>query len=115
MELHFVEVKQINNGISYTDQTIKCSPFVDCPTTLNEFVENLAPFITDYQSIILQRSDLLRFVDELDIDDKFTAKLLFEKLRRRLRREFDVIRIRFNPRTLVLQDKSYIIHKLQFK
>ena len=111
MKLYFVTVIPKPKSVEYHDTTVKIDHFDNYEDNVNELIATLNEYILDNQSIILHRNDLLRFIDAISDNQDLSNKELFNKIRRRLRQEFDVCRIRFNPRTLALQDKSFIIHK----
>lgn len=114
MKLYFIEIKQITNGISYTDNTITIPHHNNIDENVLELIQQLSPFITDNTSILIHRKDFLRFIDSINEATNIPTKELFNKLRRKLRQEFDVNRIRFNPRTLATQEKIFILHKRSF-
>lgn len=116
MQLYFVKVKPSKKpkGMLYEDAVVDVEHFDDLNDNVQSLIKALHPFITESQSIILRREDVLRFVDSIVEHTELTAKELFEKIRRCLRREFDVCRIRFNPRTMARQEKVFIIHKRSF-
>lgn len=113
MKLYLVKVIPEDNGISYIDHWINIPHHPTLEENTEELIKLLEPLIHDTQSIILQREDLIRFIDLFETPE-FTQKELLNKIRRRLRQAFDVQRIKFNPRTLVAFDKSFIIHKRSF-
>jgi hypothetical protein len=116
MQLYFVKVKPCKKpkGMLYEDAMVHVDHFDDISENVQSLIQALQPHITEQQSIILRREDVLRFVDSIVEHTDLTAKELFEKIRRCLRREFDVCRIRFNPRTMARQEKVFIIHKRSF-
>ena len=112
MKLYFITAKPRSNGMDYVDTTVTINHFNNYEDNVNEFIATLSEYITDWQSIVLHRSEVQRFIDTIvDSQEELKHKDLFNKIRRRLRSEFDVCRIRFNPRTMALSDKSFIIHK----
>ena len=112
MKLYFVTAKPRTNGMDYVDTNITINHFDNYEDNVNELITTLTEYISDWQSIVLHRSELQRFVDTIvESQEELSSKELFNKIRRRLRLEFDVCRIRFNPRTMALNDKSFIIHK----
>ena len=111
MKLYFVTIRSNSSKTEYVDNLVEIQHFDDYENNVNELIATLNEYITDQQSIILHRNDVLRFVDSIADLQPIANKELFQKIRRKLRLEFDVCRIRFNPRTLALQDKSFVIHK----
>jgi hypothetical protein len=111
MKLYFVTVKPRPNGVDYDDTTVVIKHFDNYEDNVNELVATINEYITDEQAIILNRVELMRFIDTISVHTDLSNKELFNKIRRRLRLEFDVCRIRFNPRTFVLYDRSFIINK----
>lgn len=113
MKLYFVRTVHLvePNGVGYVDDYAIVPHYENIDENVDEFINILNNYITDNQSIILRREDLVRFVDTFVDESGYSKKRLLNKLRVKLRQEFDVCRIRFNPRTLALQDRSYIIHK----
>lgn len=118
-QLKFVTVNRLFNldlsqckGIQYLDMSVDVTidPNSAAKTTKN-VINGLSEFITDSQSIILNRSDLLEFADAVKLVSNEEANDgLFNKIRHKLRDKFDVCKIGFNPRTLVLNDRTFIIH-----
>lgn len=111
MKIYFVKVKPKSNGVEYVDATETIEHFDNYEDNVNELIATLNEHIDDNQSVVLHRNELLRFIDSVSDHTDLSNKELFNKIRRRIRLEFDVCRLRFNPRTLVRNDKSFIIHK----
>lgn len=111
MKMHFVTVIPKSKSVEYVDTNVKIEHFDNYEDNVNELIATLNEYILDNQSIILHRNELLRFVDAISDNQNLSNKELFNKIRRRLRMEYDVCRIRFNPRTMALHDKTFIIHK----
>ena len=110
MKLYLVTVNKTNNSTIYQDKVIDIPHHDNLSDNVDEFINQLKPLIHETQSIVLHRNDVKRFVDSIPNSDKS----LLDKIRRKLRIEFDVLRIRFNPRTMAYQDKAYIIHQRQY-
>jgi hypothetical protein len=121
VELYAVTVTKILNednktiGIEYRDIKIPvCINTDSCTKTIKNIIIAIDLLIDDNQSLIINRADLVTFItlanDRFETD---VTKEMFNKTRKQLREFFDVLKISFNPRTLIAHDKTFILHKRQ--
>jgi hypothetical protein len=120
-KINFVEVSQIIEderpvGMQYRDNWMVVTNFKSKDEAFYNFKIIINSLITTKQSIILCRDDVRKFSSSIakSLGDGVCSRTIFSELKDFLKQNYDVKRIKLNPRTLEYRsiNKSFIIHKL---
>lgn len=79
---------------------------------VNMLFDKISELVTEHSSLLLYKEDVKRLADQLETKS-CSSKDIFLEIRRRIRAEYDVLKLTFNPRTLEFNGVKtcFIIHK----
>lgn len=105
-------VKGKSSGIQYNDNDflLKGEKRSEKVNELFALIEN---HVNDTSSILLYKEDVKRLADQLSSKSK-SSKEIFDDIKKRLRANYHVLKLSFDPRTLQFNGirTAFIIHKL---
>jgi hypothetical protein len=80
---------------------------------INELFAQLENHINDNSSVLLYKEDVKRLADQLSGKSK-TSKEIFDTIKQRLRANYHVLKLAFDPRTLQFNGikTAFIVHKM---
>lgn len=99
-------------GIKYQDSFL---PLVGEKRSekINNLFELINDNVTDTSSILLYKEDVKRLADQLSSKSK-SSKYIFQEIKQRIRAEYHVLKLTFDPRTLQFNGlkTAFMIHKI---
>jgi hypothetical protein len=101
-----------SSGIQYTDNEF----FLEGEKRsekINELFALIENHVNDNASILLYKEDVKRLADQLSAKSK-TSKEIFDTIKQRLRANYHVLKLAFDPRTLQFNGikTAFIVHKM---
>lgn len=107
MKLKYIKVEPIKKddviiGTSYIDQVMD----IGNENPLFDLFHQVCENVGEYSSIMLYRRDVRDLADKINVD-------AFKEIKRHLRSNYSVLKLRYNPRTNVYNGEKtvFIVHK----
>jgi hypothetical protein len=99
-------------GIQYTDNEFRLESDKRSEK-INELFAQLDANVNDNSSILLYKEDVKRLADQLSGRSK-SSKEIFDSIKQRLRANYHVLKLTFDPRTLQFNGvkTAFIVHKV---
>lgn len=101
-----------SSGIQYTDNQFILEADKRSEK-INELFAQLENHVSDNSSVLLYKEDVKRLADQLSGKSK-SSKEIFDAIKQRLRANYHVLKLSFDPRTLQFNGvkTAFIVHKL---
>ena len=107
-----IVVEPIENSVNEISGTAYYDDELIFDGGIDEFISEIRNVINNRTSMILYRQDVRVFADSIQ-DCENTSKSTFKLIKERLRSEFTVLKLKYNPRTQEFSGlkTAFILHK----